>query len=306
MLYFGLCCLLKDSDIKFKSYTKKSLLGLSFSDSFKKVVDVCTHNIETLQKMLNYCKEMDIYSYRISSDLFPHWDYISKHVLGRDNIDSLLSKLSNINTYNITLSLHPGQHVNLGSPSIDVVNNSIADLNYHKIIADCLGFKEINIHLGGSYGDKQQAKSRFIENVRNLFPQIIPYLTIENDELNYNLFDCYEVSQELGCRTTFDIHHEKCYNLKEKKSYDLLSLIDKIQLQWVRKGYDYMRMHLSNPRDGYTTSSKSRPHSDMIESNSLPDWLFELSKRFDIHLDIEAKFKQKAIFQLRENFKEIK
>ena len=61
-----------------------------------------------------------------------------------------------------------------------------------------------------------------------------------------------------------------------------------------------MRMHLSNPKiQEYTTASKSRGHSDMIyDLDSIPAWLKEESLSFDIRLDIEAKNKETAIFDL--------
>lgn len=63
-----------------------------------------------------------------------------------------------------------------------------------------------------------------------------------------------------------------------------------------------MRMHLSNPKtEDYSTASKSRVHSDMIyDLDSIPGWLKQESLSFDIHLDIEAKHKESAIFDLRD------
>lgn len=62
-----------------------------------------------------------------------------------------------------------------------------------------------------------------------------------------------------------------------------------------------MRMHLSNPKiELYKSASKSRGHSDMIyDLESIPDWLKRESLSFEIHLDIEAKYKEVAIFDLR-------
>ena len=61
-----------------------------------------------------------------------------------------------------------------------------------------------------------------------------------------------------------------------------------------------MRLHLSNPKIlEYITSSKSRGHSDMIyDLESIPNWLKDESLKFLIHLDIEAKHKEVAIFDL--------
>lgn len=56
------------------------------------------------------------------------------------------------------------------------------------------------------------------------------------------------------------------------------------------------RVHLSNPKPeiGYISASKSRPHSDLIYD--FPEWLIGKN----VIVDIEAKFKETAIFKLIE------
>lgn len=63
----------------------------------------------------------------------------------------------------------------------------------------------------------------------------------------------------------------------------------------------WIRLHISNPKiELYESASKSRGHSDMIyDIESIPEWLREESLSFEIHLDIEAKHKETAIFELR-------
>ena len=128
-------------------------------------------------------------------------------------------------------------------------------------------------------------------------------ITIENDELSYSVEDCIEVATELKIPVTFDLHHHRCYLLKPEYISELseYELFLKCKQTWIDAGYNYMRMHLSNPKIlDYTTASKSRGHSDMIyDLDSIPGWLKEESLHFDIHLDIEAKHKETAIFELR-------
>ena len=212
----------------------------------------------------------------------------------------LFEKLSGVNTKNIKLSCHPGQFVNLGSPHNHVVLNSINEINYHNILCEMLQCAEINIHIGsGCYNSKELAKKRFIEtftkyNLKNI--------TIENDELSYSVEDCLEVANELKIPVTFDLHHHRCHLLKPEYISECTEheLFLKCKQSWIDAGYNYMRMHLSNPKiQEYTTASKSRGHSDMIyDLDSIPAWLKEESLSFDIHLDIEAKNKETTIFDL--------
>jgi len=299
-LKFGLCCLFHKEPIKFKTYTKTALLKLSDSDRTDKILTVISHNIKTLQEAINYCCINSIESYRFSSDLFPHFDYISS-ILSDGDMTWLLDKLKSIDTKNIKLSCHPGQFVNLGSPTPDVVQNSLSEIKYHSILCEHLKADEINIHLGsGTYGDKESTKARFMETFRN---NDLKNLTIENDELSYSVEDCLEVATILKIPVTFDLHHHRCHLLKPDyvSEFTEHELFLKCKQTWIDAGYDYMRMHLSNPKTGeYASASKSRGHSDTIyDLESIPEWLREESLNFDIHLDIEAKFKETAIFELR-------
>lgn len=301
MLHLGLCCMFHKEPIKFRTYTKKKLESLDHNEAADKMMEVCLHNINTLKKAIDYCKANKITSYRIGSDIIPHWEYINERcLLTSKDMEYFKNKLQSIDSTGVTLSMHPGQHVNMGSPTPDVVERSITDLRYHKMFADCLGFKEINIHLGGAYGDPEAAKKRFIENVRTQIPEIIPYLTIENDELCYNVLDCFEVCSELGCRLTYDLHHQRCNAIDNPIEYTEQQLFAMARQTWIRADFDYMRMHISTAKNGYTTPSKSRPHSDMIDSADIPGWLTKEAESFPIHIDVEAKHKETAVFTLRE------
>lgn len=302
-LKFGLCCLFHKEDIKFKTYTKASLLKLNINEQKEKILGIINHNIKTLQSAINYCCNNNIESYRVSSDLIPHFQFIQT-VLYKDEIENIFTSLSKIDTKNITLSVHPGQHVNLGSPTEEVIKNSLDDLYYHGKLVESLNCLEINIHLGGTYGKKESAKERFIENFQSLYNKNI---TIENDELSYTVEDCLEVADKLKIPVTFDLHHHRCHSLKDDyiSQYSEHELFKLCKQTWINAGYNYMRMHLSNPKSKeYRSASKSRSHSDIIyDKTSIPEWLLEESLNFEIHLDIEAKHKEVAIFDLFEHFK---
>jgi UV DNA damage endonuclease len=299
---YSLCCLLDNNkNIKYKTYTRKSLQSLEIVDARTKVINVINHNIKTLQSFIDYCYENSIKSYRITSDLIPHLEYITQsNILQEKDFNAIKQNIKNINKRDIVLSLHPGQFVNMGSPDESVVEKSIREIEYHILIADLLDFKEINIHLGGSYGDKAQAIKRFLTNI----DKFKEYITIENDELSYSIDDCIDVSRESGIPVTFDLHHHRCHSLRDdyepqKSEYDYFL---ECKQTWINSGRDYMRIHISSPREGYSTCAKSRPHSDFINPCDVPEWLLEESEKFKIYIDVEAKKKEKAIFELINNF----
>lgn len=284
-----LCCMFHKEPIKFKMYTKKRLFELSLDDRIQKIDEVVRHNIMSIQKALDYCYDNNIESYRVGSDTIPHYDTVKDIV----DLEPYWKLMRNIDTKGINLSMHPGQYCILNSPKSEVVENSLKDLYYHKLVADCLGFKEMNIHIGGVYGDKQSAIQRFIDVV-NDNPWLKDYLTIENDELSFNADDCLYIANELGIPFTFDLHHERCYNLSDGILPDVHKIFEKSSQTW--KDRDYIRVHISSPKDGYSTPSKSRPHSDYISESDIVRLVHDKT----IYIDVEAKHKEVAIEQFKQ------
>ena len=273
----GLCCLLHNNkEYKFRTYTRARMEKLSFHDARLNVHEVLTHNTVMLGKFFDYCRDNSIKSYRLSSDLIPHFKYITERGLITDTeLQEFLSAFGSHDTSNICLSQHPGQHVALGSNR-----------------------QEVNIHLGGAYGDKPSAKERFIENAE----EFKDYLTIENDELTYNIDDCLEVSERTGIPVTFDLHHHRCHMLKPeyKPLRSDQEYFQAAKETWIASGRNYMRIHISSPRVEYTTAAKSRPHHDFINPGDIPSWLLKEAENFPVHVDVEAKAKEKAIQELTE------
>jgi UV DNA damage endonuclease len=295
---FGLCCKFYEQPILFKIYTLANIQKILQTDpqaARKKVSDVVFHNIKALQMALDYCRQNSIRSFRVSSDLIPHFTTLRKLNLITDSLLKEISyELSSIDSHKIILSMHPGQHVNMGSPNLDVIKNSLQDLNEHFFVADILDCKEINIHVGGTYGNKNETKKRFITNMREFIPSDkLAYITIENDELNYSVEDIVEIAMELGIRATYDIHHQRCYNLRNPDQRTEKQNLELCRPTW--KNYTYQRLHISSPKFGYSNVVASRPHHDYINIADFPLWLNEYS---DIHLDIEAKAKELAIADL--------
>lgn len=300
---YGLCCLFYNEPIKFRTYTRTAVERLSQTKpqaAKEKVIEIINHNIRTLQTALDYCRDHDINSYRISSDLIPHMSTMRKmNIISDKQMNLFAEQLRNINSHDLILSMHPGQHVNMGSPNQKVIDNSVLDLKEHFWVAEKVGCTEINIHLGGSYGDKKSAIKRFISNMKSRIPaDQLKWITLENDELNYSIEDVYNVAKKLGIRATYDIHHQRCYELRYPGSRSRMENYLLCAETW--EGYGYQRLHISSPKQGYSSVVQSRPHHDFIQPEDIPEWLLQMKH---IHLDIEAKAKEKAIRELRNQLK---
>lgn len=304
---YGLCCLLYNGPVRFKTFTWQKVQKILKNEriaSAQKYIDlVIQHNLHSLQEMFIFCKKNEIKSYRISSDIIPHFQNLTtSEIFPKDYWQEIHEKLASMNTHGLILSMHPGQYVNVGSPTESVVKNSIEDIKYHLFISRPLKCSEINIHVGGSYGNKDASTRRFFKNITQLLnDEERSFITIENDEYNYSIEDIISIAKDLKIRATYDIHHQRCYLIRDgiviKNSPQEEEWQESSRETW--KNYEYQRMHISSPKDGWEKLSTCRSHNDFIQPDDFPKWL--LKKNY-IHLDIEAKFKEKSIFALRKEF----
>jgi len=178
----------------------------------EKLTEVTAHNLEALEKMVDYNLANDIRLYRISSDLIPFgsspvnsldWPEIHKEAFERIG--------TKIRKNGIRVSLHPGQYTVLNSPTEDVVGRAIEDLIYHDKILAALGTDTTNkivLHVGGIYGDKEAALDRFAENFQHLPESVQNRLIIENDDQLYNIEDVLKLANRLQIPAVYDnLHH---------------------------------------------------------------------------------------------------
>jgi UV DNA damage endonuclease len=68
----------------------------------------------------------------------------------------------------------------LNSTREDVVDKSIAELQYQAEVAELVAAEVLNIHAGGAFGDKSAALSRLERSLDRLPNMIRSRLTIEN------------------------------------------------------------------------------------------------------------------------------
>lgn len=178
----------------------------------EKLTEVTAHNLEALEKMVDYNIANDIRLYRISSDLIPFgsspvneldWPEIHKYAFERIG--------AKIRKSGMRVSLHPGQYTVLNSPTEDVGARAIEDLIYHDKILTAFGTDSTNkivLHVGGIYGDKEVALERFADNFQRLPESVQNRLIIENDDRLYNIEDVLTLANRLQIPAVYDnLHH---------------------------------------------------------------------------------------------------
>ena len=187
---FGLCCQFKNEKISFRITTAKVLAAMPRREQLAKLSEICLHNAWSLLRAVQTVHSLGIGAFRIMSPLFPRMThpevgYSLDDLPDGETIGNLLGVVRSFaQLHDIRLSFHPDQFVVLSSPRPQVVANSIRELEYQAWLAEAVGADVINIHAGGTYGDKRSAISRLVETIKTLSDSVRKRLTLENDDRN--------------------------------------------------------------------------------------------------------------------------
>lgn len=254
-------------------------------------------NLIDLLKILQWNLEHDIQVYRMSSDIFP-WmsEYHFEQLPSYDRLCELMAQVGQfVKQHNMRISFHPGQFDVLASPNESVVNKTIYDLDQHARIMDLMLLPKsydapINIHIGGTYGDKESAAARFCANFTRLAESTKARLVVENDDkaTQFGVNDLYDlVYNGIGCPITFDhLHHRFCTN--GLTPYEAAQLAAST---W----YNHKPLqHYSSTRLCEDLTALNRSHADYV---------YEVIPHHDLDVDveIEAKAKDLAVLKYRQD-----
>jgi UV DNA damage endonuclease len=302
-LSIGYCCLnvdLRKSGV-FTSRTcrLKTLQDAGIEHSYR----LAKQNLEDLETIIHWNAKHKINLFRMSSEMFPfatHPDYYQLYNI--EQFRSTLVKLGALaNSYNQRLTFHPGQYNVLSSQNDAVVEKAIIDINFHAKILDMMNIDKngvIVIHGGSKQGGKDAALNRFRCNFPRLSQSAQNRLVLENCEMAYSIEDLLPISNDLSIPIVIDYHH---HNINPG-TVELTKSTDAVLEVWKSKGVIPL-FHLSESRcDVKVTDSITarRAHSDFVQE--FPQVLLDLIKTTTIHLDIEAKMKDKAVLQLYQKY----
>lgn len=288
----GLCCIFLDQPIKFRTTTIKSLSSMNRGDALFKLSEICLNNAQELYKSLKFCAANNIGCFRINSQILPikthaEFGYDIYDIPNGKNIVRLFKECRQYSKeQDIRTSLHPDQFVVMNSPNPDVVNRSIAELEYQAQVAEWVGADVVNIHGGGGYGDKPKALSRFARNLNRLSDQVRKRLTLENDDTTYTPSDLLALCQNENIPLVYDIHHHRCNQDNITGEEATAKAIE----TWDREPM----FHISSPRQGWS-GPKPRQHHDYIDLKDFPKYWLNLK----LTVEVEAKAKEVAVLKLQ-------
>lgn len=254
----------------------------------EKLKEIILFNLNSLNKMLDYSIQNGIQLLRISSDIIPFgshpvntlkwWELFAGELklLGKKAVE-----------HQLRLSMHPGQYTVINSLHQDVVERSVKDLAYHTRFLDALGSDtshKIILHIGGAYGNKQQALNRFSENYQKLDHAIKDRLVIENDDKIFNIHDVLEIGRQNDIPVVYDNLHNLINPYDDRSDADWIRLAGRT---WKSKD-GRQKIHYAQQEPGKNPGA----HSQTIDLEAFLSFARKLSESGlepDIMLEVKDK-----------------
>lgn len=305
----GLCCI--NTQLRAQKppvFCSRTVTRKNFT--LDKARSLALQNVKDLSTMIEWNERNGISLLRISSDLFPHFTDRELDPYTVDFARAGLKRAGDLaKKYGHRILMHPGQYNQVGTPRESVFQSTVDDLEHHADILDSMGAGSegvIIVHGGGTFGDKEATKKRWVEQFRKLPLNVRRRLVLENCEKGYSPRDCLDICRQIKIPMVYDCFHYECYKTlhpdEEHESPD--DFIPEVIGTW--EGSELREaaiplMHVSEQGEG-----KIGHHSDFVES--IPDHVLEIPRKYDTDLDIEveAKMKEMAIFYLYEKYGEFK
>ena len=302
---YGYCCINMTLKKESNTYVGRKMIKRTFEEKgISYASELAVLNIRDMIEIIKWNYKNGITMYRMSSDMFP-WmsEYELTDLPDYDKLSNLLKGAGQLaKQYGQRLTFHPGPFNVLASPNEAVVKKALKDLRQHSEIMDMLGLPQtpyaaINIHIGGTYDDKEATKQRFADNFKRLVPGAANRLVIENDDkaAQYSVQDLYDIHLLTGkTPITFDYHHHWCYE-DPMSEEEALKLAAKTWPKDIRQ-----LCHYSSCKQIYEDANQGnkRAHADYVYDHIE-------TYGMDLDIELEAKAKELALLQYRKQFLEV-
>lgn len=247
-------------------------------------------NLECLEKIIEWNNENEIKFFRIGSGLIP----FASHEICKFNWQEFYKEKfkkigEKIKKYSIRVSMHPDQFVVINSPNEKIVEKSIKEIEYHCDVLDLIGIKgegKITLHVGGMYGNKEEAIERFISNYNKLSKRVKERIVVENDDKMYTIDDCLYINERCGIPVVFDWFHHKCNPVK-KLNYE------RIIKTWKKKDGNPIFHYSEQLKEGRKGS-----HSHTINVKEYKKFEKEI-KKYNVDVMLEVKDKEKSLLKIK-------
>ncbi len=268
--------------------------------ALRKLERIAEENLANTLRLLRHNRAHDVKMYRFSSKLIPLIGH--KLVEGWDPFPRLEEAFRAIGDYvkqhQMRVSFHPDHFTVLSTPRSEVLQSSFEDLDRHVRMLESMGLDETamcNIHIGGTYGNKEKSFARFLDNFSKLSERIRRRITLENDDKTFTAAETLQACQRVGVPMVLDIHHHMVNPGQET--------IDQLWPDIVKTWSNTLppKIHASSPK----SEKDPRGHADFVEvDNMLKFFQTAVSSCDRLDVMLEAKQKDEALFRLMEELKD--
>lgn len=251
--------------------------------------ELALKNVQDLLKIVDWNLKHGFRLFRISSDLFP---WASEYrIADLPDFPAIRETLEEIGSRPIRLTTHPGPFNHLAGQG-KVLDNTVVDLEYQSELFDLMGLKpshwnKINIHAGGTYGDKTATLARFAKNFSLLSENLRARLTVENDDRPslYTVTDLLSVYERIGTPIVFDYFHHSLNPGQQTEEEAFMTAYNTWDVRPV--------FHFSD--------SRQEREDPKARREAHADWLYSPVNTYGKEVDIvfESKMKELALLRLR-------
>jgi len=186
------------------------------SYSEERLVAAVATNLACLRRLLAWNVAQGLLFFRMGSGIVPFGSHEINTFPWQTHFGPVFRALGQyVKAQGLRVSFHPDQFVVLNSPTPDIVRRSIAELVYQGSMLDLMGLDgtaKLQIHVGGLYGDRALAISRFAAVYADLPTEVQARVVVENDDRLFSLRDCLHLHERTGVPILFDNFHHECLN----------------------------------------------------------------------------------------------
>lgn len=268
----------------------------------ERIIELSRQNLAALETILQWNAAHGIRLFRIASETIPFGSHEINTMPWWKILEPELNRLGRlIQQHAMRVSMHPGQFTVLNSQRQDVVEKSLAELEYHARFLEALSVDsehKIIVHLGGVFGDKNGSWQRFADNFRRLSRRAQNRLLLENDEKCYHIAETIALAQQLQIPAVFDVFHHDWNPAYEEKS--LREIIALAMATW-RLQDGRPKLHYSNQWPGKLPGTHS-------QSVKMPDFkkFYATVADLDVDVMLEVKDKEQSVLKIYRQFPQLK
>lgn len=300
MTKFGYACIslgLVEKMGKSAPSTNRTMIRKTFDEKgVAYASSLALQNCRDILPILQWNLQNKIFFFRLSSNLFP-WasEYPIESLPDYQEIKSALESAGNFaKSHGMRITFHPGPFNKLCSESESVVKNTITDLEIHGKIFDLMDMpknhnSKINIHLGGAYGEKDVAISRFVKNFFRLSDSVKSRLTVENDDKE-SLYSTKELVENLFPHTGIPIVHDQHHHTLCAGGISQEEAMNMAISTWP-KGI--------TPVIHYSESKSVEENNPKIKPQAHSDFIYKKIETYNLSVDVMVEAKMKDLCLLK-------